>query len=123
MTPEARLQSECFKWFRLAYPQYKKLFFAIPNGGTRNKIEARNLKLQGVVAGVSDTFLAIPRNGKHGLFIEFKYGKNDVTYDQEYFLKEVDDQGYETSVVWSFDEFMNLIEKYLSYGTQNQNNG
>lgn len=116
MTPEAKLQSECVKWFRYAYPKYKKLFFAIPNGGSRNKIEARNLKLQGVVAGVSDTCLAVPRGKYHGLYVEFKYGKNDLSDDQQEFLKEVAAQGYATGTVWSFDEFSDVILNYLSDG-------
>jgi hypothetical protein len=114
MTPEAKLQSECFKWFRYAYPRYKKLFFAIPNGGYRNKIEARNLKLQGVVSGVSDTCLAVPKGKYHGLYIEFKYGRNKLSDEQDEFLKEVASQGYATATVWNFDEFSNIILNYLS---------
>lgn len=114
MTPEAKLQTECFKWFRYAYPKYRKLFFAIPNGGSRNKIEARNLKLQGVVAGVSDTCLAVPRGKYHGLYVEFKYGKNNLSEDQEEFLKQVAEQGYATATVWSFDEFSNVINNYFN---------
>ena len=116
MTPEAKLQTECFKWFRYAYPKYRKLFFAIPNGGSRNKIEARNLKLQGVVAGVSDTCLAVPRGQYHGLYIEFKYGRNDLSDEQIEFMKHVAEQGYATATVWSFDEFINVIKNYLNNG-------
>jgi len=112
-SPEGKLQSECVKWFRYAYPKFKKLFFAIPNGGSRNKIEAKNLKLQGVVPGVFDTCLAVPRNGYHGFYIEFKYGKNDLSDEQEEFLKEVKNQGYATAVVWTFDEFESVITEYL----------
>lgn len=114
MTPEAKFQTECFRWFRYAYPKYRKLFFAIPNGGSRNKIEARNLKLQGVVAGVSDTCLAVPRGKYHGLYVEFKYGKNDLSDEQEEFLKQVAEQGYATATVWNFDEFSNVINNYFN---------
>lgn len=113
MTQEGKLQSECFKWFRYSYPRYRKLFFAIPNGGSRNKLEAKNLKLQGVVPGVVDTYLAVPRKGYHGMYIEFKYGKNDLSEDQEDFLKQVSEQGYATATVWTFDEFLRVIQNYL----------
>lgn len=43
--------------------------FAVPNGGSRNIIEAANLKAQGVMAGVSDLILLLP---KKVYFIELK---------------------------------------------------
>ena len=112
-SPEARLQESCFQWFRLQYPSYFYLFFSIPNGGSRNIREAVNLKKTGVVAGVSDTFLAFPRNGYHGLFIEFKSGKNKLTVNQVQFSNTVISAGYQFEVIRSFDEFKDLIEKYI----------
>ena len=43
---EERLQVSCVNWFDYQYPQYRQLLFAVPNGGSRNKIEAANLKKQ-----------------------------------------------------------------------------
>lgn len=43
--------------------------FAVPNGGSRNVIEAANLKAQGVMAGVSDLILLLPHKV---YFIELK---------------------------------------------------
>jgi len=113
MKNEAQLQSECVKWFRLQYPHLKKLLFAIPNGGTRNKIEAVNLKRQGVVSGVADMFLSIGNMVFHGFYIEFKYGKNKVTQNQKEFLQAVYEQGYQFAVVRDFDTFKELIENYM----------
>ena len=45
---------------------------AIPNGGKRNAGEAARMKKQGVKAGVSDLFLALPAKRFHGLWIEMK---------------------------------------------------
>jgi len=44
-------------------------FFAIPNGGSRNKMEAVNLKREGVKAGVSDMQVILKDKV---LFIEMK---------------------------------------------------
>jgi hypothetical protein len=44
-------------------------FFAIPNGGSRNSIEAKNLKREGVRAGVSDMQVILKDKV---LFIEMK---------------------------------------------------
>ena len=43
--------------------------FHIPNGGSRNVKAAKNLKRQGVKAGVPDLFVPVARRGCHGLFI------------------------------------------------------
>lgn len=126
---ESDLQSACFTWFRLQYRRYEKLYFSIPNGGSRTKMQVRNkagkiisislegqrMKKEGVTAGVLDTFLSVPRNGFHGMYIEFKWGKNTLTTEQEQFRNQVREQGYATAVVYSFDEFKETIEKYLSY--------
>lgn len=43
--------------------------FSVPNGGSRNLREARNLKMQGVTAGVSDLIILLP---KKIYFVELK---------------------------------------------------
>lgn len=111
--PESILQSTCKKWFDLQYPKYKRLLFAIPNGGSRNKIEAAIMKGEGVEPGVSDMMLALPRNGWPGAFIEMKWGKNTLSEHQETWLELVKKQGYAIAVIYTFDEFMNFIERYL----------
>lgn len=111
---ESSLQSACFRWFRLAYPNYRLLFFAIPNGGSRNVFEAHNLKLQGVLPGVSDTFLAVPNNRFAGLFIEFKFNKNKLSPNQSAFFDAVSAHKYATATIYDFDSFRLLISKYLN---------
>ncbi|MCK5346358.1 MAG: VRR-NUC domain-containing protein, partial [Candidatus Heimdallarchaeota archaeon] len=71
---EHQIQVGLFQWIDLqmnVYPALKNAF-AIPNGGSRNDIEAKNLKNEGVRSGVPDVCLAYPSNGFHGLFIEHK---------------------------------------------------
>ena len=57
---EHEIQVGVFEWIdyqKEVYPQLKNVF-AIPNGGSRNEIEAANLRKEGVRAGVWDMFLA-----------------------------------------------------------------
>lgn len=110
---EAQLQSECLKWFGYQYPELAPLMIHIPNGGSRNTIEAANLKKQGVKAGVPDLFLAIARGGKHGLFIEMKWGKNKATRKQKYYLELLFQNGYQTAICYDFDSFTTIIHQYL----------
>lgn len=69
---EHRLQAACVRWFRLQYPKHSHNLFAVPNGGKRDRVTAAKLKAEGVVAGVSDLILLLPRGPYHGLLIEMK---------------------------------------------------
>ena len=108
---EAELQRACVRWFRMQYPQY--LLFHVPNGGRRNAREAAFLKLEGVVAGIPDLFLAVGRHGFHGLFIEMKAGKNTTTPAQKEMMERLYRAGYLCAVCRSFDEFQIEVMKYL----------
>lgn len=123
---ESLLQQGCFKWFRLQYPEYRLNYFAVPNGGSRGKREAAIMKGEGVVAGVSDSILLVPSNGRNGLCIEFK--KETITFDengkehkgktyqssaQKEWQVAVEKEGYQYVVIRNFDEFVRCIEDYL----------
>lgn len=53
-TTEIQLQSQIFQWAWNTHPETRRLLFAVPNGGYRNKIEATQLKASGMVAGIPD---------------------------------------------------------------------
>lgn len=110
---ESLLQQECVKWFRYQYPYAKKLLFAIPNGGVRNKVTARRLKKEGVQEGVPDLFLAIPIDSTHGMFIEMKYGSNKTTDAQNEMIELFTKVGYKCEVCYTFDDFKKVIDDYL----------
>ena len=122
---ESILQRACVAWFRRKYPDYKRLLFAVPNGGGRSKIEAGIMKAEGVTAGVSDMILLMPSWDYHGLCIEFKCIKTSVkngevkktkTYqsaEQKAWQADVEDAGYKYAVVRDMDEFAELIEEYM----------
>lgn len=101
------------KWQEGRYPELKLLYHC-PNGGTRNKLEAANLKRQGVKAGVPDLFLPVARNGKYGMFIEMKVGRNKCTDNQKKWIRNLLEQGYEVKVCYSCEEAIQVIKKYLN---------
>jgi len=112
MKVSERQHQICVVDFLRMHPE-KPLFYAIPNGGSRNKIEAANLKKEGVVAGVSDLFIAEPRHGFHGFYIEMKAKGGRVTEKQRQFLKRASKNGYEIAVCYGADDAIDLIKEYL----------
>lgn len=105
-------------WEEAQYHHIAKDFlFAIPNGGSRNIIEARNMRLQGIRAGVSDYFLAYPANGKCGLWIELKRTKkslSQVTEEQAIWLERCERVGYAVSVAYGAEDAMRAVNHYLN---------
>lgn len=113
---EAAEQERLFQWAAWMGGQHPELalLFHIPNGGSRNKIEAANLKRQGVKAGVSDLMLPVARGRFYGLFIEMKAGKNKATEKQLAFLDAVQKQGYAAIICYSAEEAAEALLKYLT---------
>lgn len=112
---EAQEQAVVISWCKMQenkYPALKNIY-AIPNGGYRNKIEAKNLKLQGVKSGVPDLHLAYPNSFYHGLYIEMKWGKNKPTQNQEAWINGLSVAGYKCEVCWSSKEAIAVIKDYL----------
>ena len=113
---EHQEQIAVITWFRLQYKQYASYLFAIPNGGVRNIGTAVKLKKEGVLAGVPDLFLMIPKNGFHGLWIEMKVKGGRISDSQKQFMGAATLMGYPAIVCYGFDEAKNAINDYLQNG-------
>lgn len=106
--PEESIQTACVQWFRLAYPHY--LCFAAPNGGSRNFLEAVNLKRSGVLPGVSDLIII----ANHAvLFVEMKTKTGRQQASQKKFQADVERLGFEYKICRSLKEFQITIERWL----------
>ncbi|WP_234733425.1 VRR-NUC domain-containing protein [Tellurirhabdus bombi] len=117
--PESGLQIACVHWFRTQYKPLENLLFAIPNGGHRNKVVAAKLKMEGVLPGVPDLQLALPRGRFHGLFIEMKVKyatgkKNYSSPEQKKRVEELLEQGYQVVICYELNEFIVAINDYLN---------
>lgn len=121
---EHNIQCACVRWFAYQYPQYNGLLFAVPNGSYRSKATAGKLKAEGVVAGVADLILLVPKcvkakdegwyNTIHALCIEMKTAKGRQSPEQHEWQYKVESRGYKYAVCHSLDEFMNTINNYLT---------
>lgn len=117
MQREAQEQTDLFNWAFYSKAKYPELdlMYHIPNGGSRNKIEAAHLKRQGVKSGVPDIFLPVARGSWHGLYIELKAGKNKPTGNQKEWILRLREQGYAAEVAVGWIQAKELIEAYLNY--------
>lgn len=116
-TNEATEQTWLFEWLaqmaRLKYPELA-LAHHIPNGGSRNAIEAARLKAQGVKAGIPDICIPVARKGFHGLYIELKRQRNGRLSDaQKDMILRLRQEGYKVEVCKGFQEAANVIEEYM----------
>ena len=117
---EAQEQAYVFKWsqqpdIRAQWPELA-LLFHIPNGGTRDAVEGKHLKQQGVKPGVPDLFLPVPSGQYHGLFIEMKTDKGRATREQRWWIERLNAGGYFAEVCHGWESAVRVLEWYLSLG-------
>lgn len=115
--PEGKIQAACYQFFWNEYPQYRGLYFAVPNENNRadsNAITGAIRRSMGVYHGVADTLMLIPRGQYHGLAIEYKDEKGRQSEHQVVWQKLVEAQGYRYEVCRSLAQFKGIIEEYLA---------
>jgi hypothetical protein len=100
---EAQLQQSICIYFK---NNCKGIIFSVPNGGSRNPIEAKNLKLTGSLAGVSDLIL-IQQN--RIIFVEVKIDKGIQSEVQLKFQNNVQSLGFEYFLVRSLEQFKAIL--------------
>lgn len=92
-------------------PQTRKLLFSVPNGGTRNKLEAMKMVSTGMVAGVPDMLLVW--DGKVYAF-EFKTPTGTLQPVQKTVHDIWRKQNIDVFVCRSSDEAFEIVKKIVS---------
>ena len=111
---EDLIQASIVEDFRNKYclehhnPRY--CVFSVPNGGTRNKIEAMTLKATGLLAGVSDLIFIIDKV----YFVELKTEIGTQSDKQKEFEQTVTNLGQEYIIIRSFNEYEQWLKKILN---------
>lgn len=111
---ESQEQQRLALKLRWLYPNL--VFFAVPNGGRRNRGEAHKMTLEGVEKGTPDLFIAEPNEDFHGLFIELKRANESMTKvspEQEDKMVRLREKGYCVRVCYGAEEAMKEISLYL----------
>jgi len=103
---EDQIQQQIFTFYNNNYclknHNPRHIIFSVPNGGSRNIVEAKKMKATGILAGVSDLIII---NEHKTLFIEVKTLKGTQSEVQEDFEKRVSSLGFEYILVRSLEDF------------------
>lgn len=112
LQPERYERLSFMEWVRINH-RIEKYMIGIFNEGKRHPAVARIYKLMGLVPGVPDYFFLYPTSKYHGLWIEFKYGKNKQDKNQKQFFETASEVNYKCVVVYSAKEAIDAIKEYL----------
>jgi hypothetical protein len=109
---EELIQASFVSVLEMAKP--KGFWFHVPNGGKRKLSVAKVLKLLGTRPGVFDFVFLLP--GARTLWIEFKYGDNNLRKSQKEFEVYLKLYGFPYAVCWSVEEALRfLLEQGVAF--------
>lgn len=118
--PEFQNQAALFAWARnplvlKAHPELKLLSCSL-NGVKLSKAQAGKAKAAGMLKGEWDIKLPVARGHYHGLIIEMKAGRNNLTDEQMEYGYLMGQEGWSVAVCWSCDEARTALTHYLALG-------
>lgn len=108
---EDDIQQSCVFWFGLQYPKFRRLIHHSPNEASYKSAGLQ--RAMGMQVGFPDIFIAVPRGGYHGLFVEMKTPKGRVSKEQTEMLSLLEDQGYKTAIARGVVPFMKVVNEYM----------
>jgi hypothetical protein len=120
---EHQEQAEVVTWAELNRTRWPELalLFAVPNAGgfqggfKSNVVRVMRLRAQGVKAGVPDLCLPVPRQGKHGLYIEMKRLRGGtVSAEQRAWHIALRDVGHRVEVCRGASAAIEVLTDYLT---------
>jgi hypothetical protein len=89
------------------------IWFAVPNGGRRTKIEAARMKFMGVKPGVADLVFAWGDSlFSYVLFVELKSDKGRQSAHQKAFQEKCEENYFTYRICRSLDEFSSILKEY-----------
>ncbi|CEG60976.1 VRR-NUC domain-containing protein [Legionella micdadei] len=108
---EEHIHKTVIQWINL-HPSIKNLIMHFPNEGKRTWYFGKLLKDLGLKRGVFDLFIAMPRHGFHGAWIELKSKNGKLSCHQRSFMNDMRQQNYYAAVCYSIDEAIEQIKWY-----------
>lgn len=93
--------------------QFKNYILHFPSEGKRTPSYGLLMKSLGMRKGVADLFIAVPKRGFGGAWIELKSAKGLLRPEQMEFLANMKEQNFYTCACWSIDEAIETITWYF----------
>jgi hypothetical protein len=117
---EAKQQKFYVEWMHREFPITTIAAYAV-NNNCETIGQGHFAKLQGVTKGVSDLIIHVENSGYRGICLEFKYGRNWLTPEQEQFLTYMSSIGFLTGVCYSTREAQAFSSGYLATSEAHRN--
>lgn len=96
--------------------QYRAMTCSVPDAFSTRKGRIKSAR-KGYLTGWPDTFVAEPRGKAHGLFLEFKRGRNNKLSEAQIKVKlDLESRGYVVMVPHGIDEAREMIDRYFLGG-------
>lgn len=124
---ESYTQQACVAWFNAQYPSLSGLLFAVPNDCRRTMrtvvtrtgyktvcVGGQRKKAEGMVAGVSDLILLVPRGGFGALCVELKTKIGKQSESQKEWQRKAEMAGNKYIICRDVETFSEEIKKYLN---------
>jgi len=104
---QARLVAGLRKCWSALEENRRPIVFAIPNGGSRNKIEAMRMKAEGVLAGVHD--LCIVRSFGRTIWVEMKSSTGSLSKEQHDIHNDFGALGHISVIAYSAEDALKKL--------------
>ena len=107
---EENLQVSCVKYLREIYPNILFHCSVQANLGEKQGLKRKRL---GNLKGYPDITILKKNNRYGGLFIELKGPKGKTSKEQDEVIKKLNDEGYLSKVINSYENFKKVVDDYL----------
>lgn len=108
-------QANVISWARLSRGAHPELwlFHHTPNEGRRSQATGRKLKQIGMLAGVPDLHLPVPKGIYHSLYIEMKYDDGRISSEQKKFINRAAEYDNYCCVCYTAEEAIKTLREYI----------
>lgn len=103
---EDQLQAECFKLTWNYFPELRRKFWHVPNGGSRDAITAKKLQAAGVIPGVWDIHFFV--KGRF-IIVEMKVGNNLLSQPQRVWRELMQGEGASDYVCYCVEDWKMVV--------------
>lgn len=102
------------QYLQLKHPKVWAVTFHVPNEGKHTTYYRAKQATIGVKSGVPDYMIAIAKGAYHGMFLEMKTKKGQISVNQNKWIEKLSQQGYLATIARGIDDAIEQVEMYLN---------